>query len=186
MEIRRLRADEAAVRRWTEELWLPYHRDLEAAVDAHELADDVDLVAEETAFRLDRLEAESYRVWVAVDRNSARDTDAETETDASVETDIEGIDAELVGFVTAEIERAPSVFDHPDRVLVGDIYVRESHRGTGLARELVDRTVELAAESDCAELALDVDADNDRAMGFYEKLGFETRRRRMAVAVDDL
>ncbi|MDG5758064.1 hypothetical protein QA600_01775 [Natronococcus sp. A-GB1] len=52
MELRRLRPDEAAVRRYVEALWLPYHRELESIVDGHALADDVDLVAAEVAHRL--------------------------------------------------------------------------------------------------------------------------------------
>ena len=43
-----------------------------------------------------------------------------------------------------------------------------------------------AAETDCSELVLDVDVDNERALAFYEKMGFETLRRRMRVAVDEL
>ncbi|GAA0537465.1 GNAT family N-acetyltransferase [Halorubrum ejinorense] len=42
MEIRRLPATEAAVERHARELWLPYHRDLAAAVEAHALADRPD------------------------------------------------------------------------------------------------------------------------------------------------
>ena len=64
MELRRLPATESAVRRYVEELWLPYQHDLEAIVDRHALAEDVDLVAEETAFRLDRLDETGYRYRV--------------------------------------------------------------------------------------------------------------------------
>lgn len=174
MELRRLPADEAAVRRYVEELWLPYHRDLEATVDAHALADDVDLVAEEIEFRLDRLETESYRAWVAIDEPSNGDRD------------LAGVDGDLAGFITTDVEVSPSVFDHPDRLIVGDIYVREPYRGTGLARDLIDRAEERAREKGCAELTLDVDVDNERAIAFYEKLGFETYRHQMTATVDDV
>jgi ribosomal protein S18 acetylase RimI-like enzyme len=70
--------------------------------------------------------------------------------------------------------------------VVGDIYVRESSRGSGLARDLMARAERRAAETDCSELVLDVDVDNERALAFYEKMGFETLRRRMRVAVDEL
>lgn len=177
MEIRLLPADEAAVRRYVEELWLPYHRDLEATVDAHALADDVDLVAEEIEFRLDRLEAESYRAWVAVDENP--------NADANDGVDVVDGDGDLAGFITTDIDESPTVFDRPDRLVIGDIYVREPYRGEGLARDLVDRAAERAREMDCAELALDVDVDNERANSFYEKLGFETYRRQMTLSVDE-
>jgi|AntDeeMetagen134_2_1112570.scaffolds.fasta_scaffold01245_3 ribosomal protein S18 acetylase RimI-like enzyme len=178
MELRRLPANEPAVRRYVEELWLPYHRDLEATVDRHVLAEETDLVAEETAFRLDRLDEADYRAWVAVDG---------LPTDGSGDdADLATADGDFVGFVTTEVDEAPSVFDRPDRLVIGDIYVREPYRGTSLSRRLIDRAAERAREAGCAELALDVDVDNERAIGFYEKLGFETCRRRMAVSVDEL
>ena len=37
-----------------------------------------------------------------------------------------------------------------------------------------------------AELALDIDVDNERAVAYYEKLGFESVRYRMRVPVDEL
>jgi len=181
VEIRRLPPEEEAVRRYAEQLWLPYHRDLKAAVERHALAEDVDLVAEEVAFRTDRLDSEEFRAWVAVESGSDGGQSDEPDGAPLAETD-----GELVGFVTTERDEAPSVFDRPDRLVIGDIYVRESHRGTGLARELVDRAARRARETDCAELALDVDVDNARAVAFYEKLGFEPLRRRMCVDAADL
>lgn len=176
MELHPLPADRAAVRRYVEELWLPYHRDLEAVVDRHALATDVDLVVGEVEFRLDRLESAGYRAWVAVDRPA----------DASGEGLDLADDGDLVGFVTTDVDEAPTVFDRPDRLVVGDIYVDESYRGTGFARRLIDRAAERAREVGCPELVLDVDLDNERAIGFYEGVGFETDRYRMSVAVDEL
>ncbi|AEH38549.1 GNAT family N-acetyltransferase [Halopiger xanaduensis] len=178
MEIRPLPADEAAVRRYVEELWLPYHRELEATVETHDLAEDVDLVAEEVSFRRERLEDEDYRLWVAVD---------EIDRDAAASDDV-GLarDGTLAGFVGTEIDAAPSVFDRPDRLVIGDIFVREPYRGTGLARDLIDRAAARARDGGCAELALEVGADNERALAFYEKVGFEPFRHRMRIDLGDL
>jgi GNAT superfamily N-acetyltransferase len=190
MEIRSLPADEAAVRRYVEDLWLPYHRSLEATVDAHALADDIDVVAEEVEFRQDQLEAEDYRAWVAIDENFSAEANAVDNENPSGHTndgvDIADGDGELAGFVTTEIDEPPTVFDRPVRLCVGDIYVREPNRGDGLARALIDRAAERARETDCAELALDVDVDNERATAFYEKLGFEPYRRQLTVPVNEL
>lgn len=41
MEFLRVPAEEAAVRRFGEELWLPYQRDYEGIVEGFELAEDV-------------------------------------------------------------------------------------------------------------------------------------------------
>ena len=199
MQIRRLPADEDAVRRETEELWLPYHRELEATVENHALVDDVPL-DEEVEFRLDLLESEGYRAWVVVDTDEdATDEDIAdevvTDEDSADEdvpdedvanTDLADVDGEFVGFVMTKVDESPPVFDRPDRLIIGDIYVREAYRGTGLARDLIDRAVERARETGCEELALDVDVDNERALAFYEKLGFEPRRHRMRVPVDEL
>lgn len=178
MEIHLLSADEAVVRRYVEELWLPYHRELEATVDTHALADDVDLIAEEVEYRLDRLKATDYRTWIAVDKTGS----GRSNGDGNL---VKG-DYNLVGFVTTDIDEAPTVFDHPDRLIIGDIYVSKPYRGTGLARKLIGRAIERAREAGCAELILDVDIDNKRAIAFYESLGFETYRRQMLVAVDEL
>jgi len=68
MEIRRLPTDENALRRYAAELWLPYHRDLAAAVDAHALADwpDERFVERNVEFTRNRLEDDGNRGWVAV------------------------------------------------------------------------------------------------------------------------
>lgn len=177
MEFYSLPADEAAVRRYVDELWLPYHRELEAVVDAHALADTdaVDLVAAEVEFRLERLETSECRTWIAVDGN--RDGESDNRPLA---------DSEFAGFVATEIDESPSVFDRPDRLIITDIYVREPYRGTSLAHDLVDHAAKRAREATCPELALEVDVDNDRAIAFYEKRGFETDRRRMTMPVDSL
>jgi ribosomal protein S18 acetylase RimI-like enzyme len=179
MDITPLLAEEAAVERYVRELWLPYHRDLASIADRHALADrsDSDLVAAETEFRLDWLDSDNHRAWVAIDDGNHRD---------AVAADAFGGDGSLVGFVTTEISESPPVFDRPDRLRVGDIYVREPHRGTGLARELIDRAIQQARETGCSELTLDVDVDNDRALAFYRTLGFETYRRQMVAPVGTL
>lgn len=179
MHLRRLPAEEPAVRRYVEELWLPYHRELASAVEDHGMADDADVVDEEVAFRLERLASEDHRTWVAVDEVGGKTTDA----DASALTAPENA---FAGFVTADVERSPSVFDRPDRLVVGDIYVCAAFRSTGLAHRLVRRTARYARETGCGELVLEVDADNERALAFYDSLGFETRRRRMVVSADEL
>ena len=175
VSIHPLPADEDAARRFAAELWLPYNRDLETVVETHALVDDVPL-EEEVEFRLDLLESEGYRAWIAVD------TDESGESIPS----LAAVDSEFVGFITAELDRAPPVFDRPDSVLIGDFYVRESYRGTELARDLFDHVVDWARDSECTELTLNVDVDNERALGFYEKIGFEPRRWKMAVSVDSL
>lgn len=164
MELHRLPPEREAVKRYTEQLWLPYHRDLEATVDAHTLADDLDLEAE-LEFRLDKLESEQYRLWIAVDGAAG-----------TSERSLADVDGQFAGFIATNVDEAPSVFDRPDRLVVGDLFVHEQYRGTGLARQLLDRAVERARAADCETLVLEVDVDNERARRFYEQYGFETYR----------
>lgn len=172
MDILELPANEGAVRRYMEDLWIPYNRELEAIVDSFALADDADLVAEETESQLNRLERESCRAWVAVDGSH----------DEGHPTDIDG---DFIGFIITKIAKSSGPFDYPDRLIICEIYVRKPYRGTGLARELVDRARTWARENDCTEFKLDVDVDNERAIAFYEKLGFEPSRYTMVASVEE-
>lgn len=174
MHLRELPAERAAVRRWAEDLWLPFNRELEEIVDTFELNEDVDLVEEETSFRLELLEEEDRRVWVAV------------EDQAETDTRFADIEAEFQGFVTTALDECPSVFDRPDRQVVGDLYVRKAYRGGGLAGQLVERVAKEAEERGASELYLEVDVANDRAKAFYDKLGFDLHRYELTIPVEDL
>ena len=178
MEIRRLPVDEAAVRRFVVELWLPYHQELATMIDDHALATDVDVVDEEVAYRVERLQDDEFDTWIAVDR--ARSDEA---APAGVLTD-EAID--LAGFVATEVDRAPPVFDRPDRLVVADLYVQRPYRGSGHGRTLLERAADRARTLDCREITLQVDEANEPAIAAYEELGFERRQRQLSIAVDDL
>lgn len=174
-----LPADEESVRRYTHELWLPYHRDLESTVEAHSLVDDIPLDAE-VEFRLEKLEQDGYRVWIAVEGTES----GEGVSHADEQQPLAEVDGEFVGFVTAEVSESPVVFDRPDQVRLGDIYVRESDRGTGLAHDLFECVQAYARNRECAEITLDVDVDNDRAHSFYETLGFVPYRQELVCSVE--
>jgi ribosomal protein S18 acetylase RimI-like enzyme len=190
MEIRRLPATEAAAERYAAALWLPYHRDLAASVESHALADraDDELIAAETEFRHDLLrENDDYRTWVVAVDAGAGPGDADPATLAPEDPAPVGVpdpDRDLVAFVSTSVDECPAVFDRPDRLVVGDIYVAEPYRGTGVAGRLMDRAAADAREQDCGELRLDVDVDNERAMAFYESQGFEPYRKRLTRNVE--
>ena len=181
MEIRRLPSDDDALRRYAAELWLPYHRELAERVDAHALADwpDERFVERNVAFTRDRLEEAGDRGWVSV---TVPDDD-----DASVDPATAPVthpDLELTGLLLTSVDECPDPFDRPDRLVVGELYVAEAYRGTGLADRLMERAERDAREKDCGELRLDVDVDNERAMAFYEKQGFEPYRRQLTRSVE--
>ena len=174
MHLRRLRPDDAAVMRFTEELWLPYHRELSTTVEAHALCENEGVVTGASEFTTEFLDSTERHCWIAIDDVS----------DPFVS--IEDIDGTFAGFLLAGVEPSPSTFEWPDRFVLGDFYVRDSYRGTGLAQRLVGRGLTQAREEGCSELVLDVDVDNERALAFYEKLGFEPGRYRMRCPVSDI
>lgn len=173
MHIRRVRAADGPIRRYMEELWLPYRRELGEVAESQGLSSEFDIETE-IEWHIDRFETADSRLWVALD-----DVDDST-------TPLEEIDATFAGFISVDLETAPSAFDWPDRLVVGDFYVRELYRGAGLADQLVARAVQSAREDGCEQLALEVDIDNERALAYYEKLGFEVGKYRMRVPVEEL
>jgi len=161
------------MRRFVDELWLPYQRDLEATVEARVLADDVD--AEEIVdFRTDYFDDPEKRTWVALD-----DLDDPTGSLADA-------DATFAGFLSTSLRTPPQKYDSADRLSLGNFYVTPEYRGTGLADDLVAKALQHAREDGAEEFTLDVAVDNDRALAYYEQLGFEVARYRMRVPVDEL
>lgn len=61
--------------------------------------------------------------------------------------------------------------NQPHRAEIGKMMTRVSHRGRGLARRLLDAAETLAREQGRSLLVLDT-AEEDGAMGLYEKQGF--------------
>jgi ribosomal protein S18 acetylase RimI-like enzyme len=172
MTIRRVQAEDDAIRRFVEECWMPFHDDLNDTVGTHSLA-DFD-VADVVAFYSDLLDSPSKRLWVALDDVS--DPMAPLST----------VDATFTGFVQTSLEPAPQTFDWPDRLSIRHCWVEKSARGSGLADDLVARAVQQAREDGCAELTLKVSTDNERALSYFEGLGFEVDGFRMHVPVQDV
>lgn len=161
------------MRRFVDELWLPYQRDLEAAVDARVLADEID-ADDIVEFRTDYFDDPSNRIWVALD-------DLADPTGALAD-----VDATFAGFLSTTLGTPPAKYDGPDRLSLGNFYVAPEYRGTGLADDLVARAVQHAREDGAEQLTLEVAADNDRALAYYEKLGFDVARYRMRVPLDEV
>lgn len=177
MELRSLPTTEEAVRRFVEELWLPYHEELSRTITRHALARGVDLEEVEVDHRRERLREADHRTWIAV-------TPSERSPSRAISTDGALLEGDLAGFVTTHPTESPPVFDHPEQLVIDDLYVRPPYRGRGLGRRLVERAKADAIEAGCDELGLDVDRGNDRALEFYRELGFEAHRYRMALDLD--
>lgn len=61
---------------------------------------------------------------------------------------------------------------------VQTVAVAPRFQGQGLARRLVDRLIADASEAGCAQIMLEVRAENDAALRLYENFGFEVIARR--------
>ncbi len=172
IHFRRLPPKNSAVQRFVEELWCPYHRTLATTVAAHALAADV-MIDQVVSYWIDRLNEAGYQLWIA-------------RSGTTQETPLSEKQGTLVGFIGTELLPAPAPFDRPDRLLIGDFFVSEDYRGTGLADDLLERAAQRAREEGCSEIALDVDIDNDRALAFYRRHGFTVARHRMRARIETL
>jgi len=172
MQIRRVRSDEAEIRRYVTDCWLPFQEELSRVEETHTLADDATEAAIE--YHLETLDSPESRLWVVLD-----DVGEEAAS-------LSAVDATFAGLVRTQTHPSPQRFDWPDRVEIEDCWVRERYRGTGLADRLVTRAVQHAREDGCPEFTLTVGVDNERAVGYFETLGFEAQGFGMRVPLDEL
>jgi ribosomal protein S18 acetylase RimI-like enzyme len=71
----------------------------------------------------------------------------------------------LITVSTAEGERV---------LLLEDVIVSREHRGNGLGRRLVEHVLDWACKQGMARVTLLADRDNQAALDFYHRLGFES------------
>ena len=173
MHIRRVRCEEGSMRRFEEELWLPYQHDLEESIEDHVMAKEID-VDEIVEFHTDWFDDPTRYLWVALD-------DIEDPTGPLAD-----IDATFAGFLTTSLQTSPSKFETADTLLLGNIYVDPEYRGTDLADDLIARGVQHAREDGAEELSLEVDVDNERSLAYCEKLGFDVSKYKMRVPVEEI
>jgi GNAT superfamily N-acetyltransferase len=65
-----------------------------------------------------------------------------------------------------------------------ELYVTESHRGTGTGRHLMRELFRNALDSNCSRVEWTTDTDNLDAQGFYEKLGIPTLQSKVFYRAD--
>ena len=78
----------------------------------------------------------------------------------------------VVGYVFVLPESLAMIWD---AAVLNEIYVDPDHRGTGVADDLMEAALTVAREQTLPldRIVLDVDPDNERAVGYYERHGFE-------------
>lgn len=173
MDIRRVRDEKTDIHRYVEDAWLPYHEELSESIDPHALEDGVDRQGVVELLH-DRLDSPDTRLWVAIDG-----IDDHT-------APVSSCGGTIAGFVTTALSPKPPELDWPDRVEISDLWVKDTYRGSGLAMDLGERALQQAREDGCTELTVDVSVDNERAIAFFERLGFEIHSYRMHVPLEDV
>ena len=90
------------------------------------------------------------------------------------------IDGQAAGMVTAQINEETGSLVHPHKYCrIGSISVSISHRGSGIGRSLMSAIEAWATSQGASDLRLTVWDFNQRAIAFYEELGYQTRSRLM-------
>ena len=122
--------------------------------------------------KLDDAYRERYREWVgkcvAKDAGCIHVAETESGSDGSAGDR----DDALAGYAFVLPEDLTMIWD---AAVLNEIHVREEHRGTGVADDLLDAAVETARRQDLPldRMVLDVDPGNERARAFYRRHGFE-------------
>jgi RimJ/RimL family protein N-acetyltransferase len=80
-------------------------------------------------------------------------------------------DGRMVGLVGLQI---PSGAKQRHKAFLFSMYIEAAHRGTGLARQLVETVIAAAREAGAVVVHLTVEAGNMRAQRLYRRLGFST------------
>ncbi|WP_170851016.1 GNAT family N-acetyltransferase [Collimonas sp. OK607] len=93
---------------------------------------------------------------------------------------IADIDGQAAGMITAQISEETGSLVHPHKFFrIGSISVSVSHRGSGIGRSLMSAIEAWATSQGASDLRLTVWDFNQRAIAFYEELGYETRSHLM-------
>ncbi len=94
---------------------------------------------------------------------------------------------EIIGILQMEIRTNPAdpIFKARRYACVVELAVTARFRGQGVGRLLMDRAREWASAQGVHEIELQVWELNQRAIRFYDKLGYETRRRTMRLVLEE-
>ena len=97
-------------------------------------------------------------------------------------------DGALIGFTNGHIGEAPPypMFRPRRYVEVVNLFVDSAQRGTGLGPKLLKQAMNWGDARGTNALRLDVVADNQQALRFYERLGFRLTRAKMELTALDL
>jgi ribosomal protein S18 acetylase RimI-like enzyme len=156
MEIREIRQDE--IESLVLDCWLPFAKEMAALDEYNALAEDVRDDA--LTHRQEQFENEDVVIYVAVENDH------------------------FVGYVSAERNETPPVFQRGMEVNIGELYVKQSYRGQGIASALMEHAEQWAAECGAEHVTLSVNGANELAQALYDDRGYDVRRYKMDKNID--
>jgi ribosomal protein S18 acetylase RimI-like enzyme len=97
------------------------------------------------------------------------------------------LEKEVVGVALVELKTNLSdpIFRQRRYAYIEEIAVAASHRDQGIGRLLMESVHQWGQEQGIAEIELQVWDRNVKAIGFYQKLGYQMWRRTMRYTIDD-
>ena len=83
-----------------------------------------------------------------------------------------------IGYIFGYLTNPKGEGVNTNRVIIKNLYIDEEYRNFGIGKKLVESFANWAKEKylDDYEIELNCIANNDKALSFYEKLGFKTVR----------
>ena len=93
------------------------------------------------------------------------------------------VDGRIAGFVYGFIYDIPGLFLQPVAIMDA-LYVEEKYRGLGIAGKLIAEFIRFANEQKADTVELKVLTENSRALGLYERLGFQETKKYMVLKAD--
>lgn len=85
---------------------------------------------------------------------------------------------QIIGYAIGRITTLPSFFEQRHRGYIHDVYIKEDYRRRGVGRRMVREILEWLRNRGVTLVELTVAANND-AVGFWERLGFQTYMHQM-------
>lgn len=87
-------------------------------------------------------------------------------------TSDEGLDEEIIGFISGELREGSPTFHPKTWASVDDVYVTPEYRSRGIGKAFIERVKDWSREKGASGVSLQVAAANERGRSFYQDLGF--------------
>ncbi len=90
----------------------------------------------------------------------------------------------IVGYISGWIEQKAPIYHNREYGYLSNIYVKETHRGQGIAKMLIDTLIYWFNQKNIKHVELTVDVRNPAAINAFEKQGFKEFLKRMKLTLD--